>query len=197
MVSMMVESDGFYRLAGWSTWLALVALIVSAIALGLFFGGAGEVFGPINDALIAVALVALIPAIVAVDRLAAGQLAPWVRIVSVAAILGIGLACIGNVLLIVGRISLEGSFVTGGIGIAPVLAWIVLIAVLAFGGGVLPPVIGWLSVGALALIVVGSIVAAATSGIGPWVASVALMIAISAWLGGLAIELSSRAGAAT
>jgi hypothetical protein len=50
-------------------------------------------------------------------------------------------------------------------------------------------------VAALALIVVCSIVAAATSGIGPWVASIAFMVAISAWLGGLAVELSSRLGA--
>ena len=193
----MMEGDSFYRMAGWSTWLALVALIISAVALALFFGGAGEFWGPINDALIAVALLALIPAILAVDRLATGQLAPWVRIITVAAILGIALATVGNVLLIVGRLSLEGSYVTGGIGIAPVLAWIALVAVLSLGSGLLPPVVGWLSVASLALVVMGSIVAAATTGVLPWVASIAFVIGISAWLGGLAVELSSRAANAT
>ncbi len=191
---MMMETDGFYRIAGWLTWLALVALVISGVALALFFGGAGEVFGPINDAFIAIALLALIPAIVAVDRLATGQLGPWVRIVSIAAIVGILIASIGNVLLIAGRITLEGSFVTGGIGIVPVLAWIVLVAVLALGAGVLPAAIGWLSVAAIGVIIACSVVVAVTTGLLPWVASVALLVGLSVWLGGLAVELSPHAG---
>ena len=190
---MMTESEGIFRVAGWSTWVALVALVISAIALALFFSGPGEPFGSINDAFIAIALVALIPAIVAVDRIAGDRGLPWVRIISVAAIAGIVLITIGNVLLITRNLTLEGSYVTGGIGIVPVLAWIVLVAVLSLGTGVLSPAIGWLAVAALATIVIASIVASITTGLLPWVASVALVVAISVWLGGLAVELGSKA----
>jgi hypothetical protein len=193
MVGMMTESEGIFRVAGWSTWLALVALVISAIALALFFGGPGEPFGSINDAFIAIALVALVPAIVAVDRIAGERGSPWVRIISVAAIAGIVLITIGQVLLITRNLTLEGSYVTGGIGVVPVLAWIVLVAVLSLGLGVLSPAIGWLAVAALATIVVSSIVVSISTGLLPWVASVALLVAISAWLGGLAVEIGSRA----
>jgi branched-chain amino acid transport system permease protein len=35
------------RLAGPSTWVALISLVLSGIALGLFFGGAGSFWGPV------------------------------------------------------------------------------------------------------------------------------------------------------
>ncbi|MBA2383031.1 MAG: hypothetical protein H0V73_13065 [Chloroflexi bacterium] len=191
----MIADNDLYRLAGWSGWLALIAFVVSGIALALFFGGAGQVFGPINDAFIAMALVALIPAVVAVDRLAVNELAPWVRVVTIAAIVGIVIASVGQVLLIVGRISLEQSYLTGSIGIAPVLAWIVLVAVLGLGPGLVPAMLGWLAIASLGAVAIAVIVAVVMTGPAVWIASVGLAIVLAAWIGGLALTLGSRAAA--
>ena len=174
------------RLAGPSTWVALVAFIASAVALGLFFGGAGQFWGPVNDAFIVVFVLAMIPAVLAVDRLAGVHAAPWTRIVTVAAIAGIVLMAVGQTLLIVGRLSLEGSFVTGGIGVIPFIAWIVLVAVLALASGVLPRPVGWLAVASLVGIVALTVVGMLTRGPLVWIAAVALVIAMGAWLTALA-----------
>jgi hypothetical protein len=191
----MATAD-LYRLAGLSGWIALVALVLSGIALGLFFGGAGEFWGPINDALIVVTAIGLILPVLAVDRLAGDHGTPWVAIVTIAAVAGLVLIAVGQTLLIVGRLSLDGSYVTGGIGIVPVLAWIVLVAVLSLASGVMPSTVGWLAVATLAAIVVVSIVAVVTRGPALGVASVAMLIAVSAWLASLASWLGANAATA-
>lgn len=185
------------RLAGPSTWVAMVALVLSAIALALFFGGAGQFWGPVNDAFIVVAVVAMIPAVLAVDRLAGDHAAPWTRIVTVAAIAGIVLMAAGQTLLIVGRLSLDGSYVTGGIGVIPFLAWILLVAILSLAGGVLPRPVGWLAVASLGAIVAMSVIATFTRGPLLWVAAIALVAALSAWLVALANALSESPAVAT
>ena len=179
------------RLASSSTWVALVALVLSAIALALFFGGAGEVWGPVNDAFIVVAVLAMIPAVLAVDRMAGGHGAPWTRIVTIAAIAGIALMAAGQTLLIVGRLSLDGSYVTGGIGVIPFLAWIVLLAVLSLASGVLPRTVGWLAIATIASIVVASVVATVTTGPALWVSTIALVVILSGLLAALATTFAS------
>jgi hypothetical protein len=189
----MMGTADLYRLASLSSWIALVALVLSGIALALFFGGAGEFWGPVNDAFIVVTAIGLILPVVAVSRLAADQGAPWVTIVTIVALAGLVLIAVGQALLIVGRLSLDGSYVTGGIGIVPVLAWIVLVAILSLGSGVLPSTVGWLAVATLAAIVIVSIVAAVTRGPILGVVSVALLITVSAWLASLASWLGASA----
>lgn len=191
----MATAD-LYRLAGVSSWVSLVALVLSGVALALFFGGAGQVWGPINDALIVVTAITLVPAVVAVARMAGERGAPWVLILTIATIAGLTLIAVGQTLLIVGRLSLEGSYVTGGIGIVPVIAWVMLVAVLSLGSAVLPATIGWLAVATLIAIVVISIIAALTRGPVLWVASVGLLITLVAWLAGLASSLGARAATA-
>jgi hypothetical protein len=182
---MMATAD-LYRLAGTSTWIAVVALILSGIALGLFFGGAGEFWGPVNDALIVVTAIALVPIVAAVARLAGERGSPWVALVSIVAVAGLILIAVGQTLLIVGRLSLDGSYVTGGIGVIPVIAWIVLVAILGLGLEVLPSRTGWLAVLTLVTIVVFSVTAAVTLGPILWVEAVLLLAVISVWLGSLA-----------
>ena len=190
----MATAD-LYRLAGQSSWIALVALVLSGVALALFFGGAGEFWGPVNDGLIVVTAIALVPAVVGVARLAGERGAPWIGILTVATIAGLVLIAVGQTLLIVGRLSLEGSFVTGGIGVVPLIAWIVLVAVLGIGAGILPATTGWLAVAVLAGIAAISVIASVTQGPLLWVAGVGLLAALSVWLGGLATMFA--AGAAT
>ena len=181
------------RLAGPSSWVALVALILSGIALALFFGGAGEFWGPVNDAFIVVFAITLIPAVVAVLGAAGHRGAPWVLAISVAAIAGLVLIAVGQTLLIVGRLSLQGSFVTGGIGVVPVLAWILLVAVLGLGSDVVPREVGWLAAACLAAIVVMSAAFAVTQGPALWAVCVATLVILSAWLARLAVALGERA----
>src|SRR5881392_823424 len=92
---MMAAAD-LSRLAGMSSWVALVALVLSGMALALFFGGAGEYWGPVNDALIVVTAIALIPTVAAVARLAGDRGAPWVAVVTVAAVAGLVLIAVGQ-----------------------------------------------------------------------------------------------------
>ncbi|HUQ78874.1 MAG TPA: hypothetical protein VM427_08420 [Patescibacteria group bacterium] len=184
------------RIAGLASWVALVALVLSGIALVLFFGGAGEFWGPVNDALIVVVVLALLPPVVAIARLAGERGGPWVTIVTVAAIAGLLLIAVGQSLLIIGRLSLEGSFVTGGIGVVPVIAWIVLVAALALGAGILPASTGWLAVATLVTIVLVSLAAAVTRGPLLWIGGVGLLVAISAWLASLATTFGSNATSA-
>lgn len=190
----MATAD-LYRVAGLASWVALVALVLSGIALALFFAGAGAFWGPVNDALIVVTVLALLPAVSATARLAGERAGPWVTIVTVAAIAGLVLIAVGQSLLIIGRLSLEGSYVTGGVGVVPVIAWIVLVAVLALGAGVLPASTGWLAVATLVAIVLVSVIAAVTRGPLLWIGCVALLVAISAWLAGLATTFGSNAAA--
>jgi hypothetical protein len=189
VVVMMSDAD-LYRLASWSTWLSLVALVISGIALAIFFAGPGEPFGSINDAFIALALVALIPAVLAVDRLAGSHGSPIVRIATIAVIAGIVLAAVGQLLLIARVITLEDSYITGGLGILPVLAWMLLVAALALGPGVLPATVGWLAAVVLVAIVATSVVASVTFGPALWVVGVALVAALVAWLASLALAFA-------
>lgn len=176
----MIDSPTLYRIAGWSAALAVVTLIVSAIALAIFFQ-VGEPWGSINDGLIVVTALALIPAMVAIDRLAGGQ-AAWLRIVTVLAIAGAVLISVGQSLLIVRILSLEGSYVTGGIGLLPILVWLVALVVLAFGAGAIPASIGWTALASLVMIVAFSVVAMITMGPALWIAAVVLIGVLVAWL---------------
>lgn len=187
---MMADAE-LYRLASWSTVWSAIALVVSAVALALFFAGPGEPFGSINDAFISLALVALMPAVLAVDRLAGDQFAPIVRVVTIAAIAGMTLAATGQILLILRVITLQDSFITGGLGVLPLLAWFVLVAVLALGTDVLPTTTGWLAVATLAGIVAMTIVGTVTTGPLLWATSVALVIVLVAWLGSLALAFTT------
>jgi hypothetical protein len=192
---MMIESSVLYRAAGLSAVVALIALIVSAIAIALFFGGAGQVYGPINDVFVAVTLIALILPILAIDRAAGAQTGFWLRIVTIGAIAGAVLVAAGQLMLVVGIIDLRTSFVTGGLGIIPVLIWIVALVVLSVPLGVLPGSLGWLAGAVIALVVVGSAVAMATTGPVAWVTWATVVVVLVAWLGSLAATFMSRSTA--
>ena len=189
----MVDDGTLYRFAGMAGIVAVIALVVSAIALGLFFGGAGAVFGPVNDVAIAIVMVALILPIIAVDRVASPGVGAWLRVVTVAAIAGACLAAVGQLLLVAGVISLETSYVTGGLGIIPVLAWILACFVLSVPMGVLPASTGWPAGAVLLGSVIASVITAATSGPLAWVAWTLVVLALVWWLAALAGSLFGRA----
>jgi hypothetical protein len=188
---MLTDTD-LYRAAGASAVVALIALVIAGIALALFFGGAGTFWGPVNDLFIVVTTLALILPILAVDRLAAEHGVGWMRFVSIAAILGAVLIAVGQTALVVGALSLDGSYVTGGIGFIPIVVWLVALPILSFGSGVLPPFVGWTAIAVLVLIGVEALVAAVAMGPLLAVASVALVVALAVWLWALSSTLLSR-----
>jgi hypothetical protein len=190
----MLPDTDLYRAAGASAVVALIALVIAGITIALFFGGAGAFWGPVNDMFVVVTVLALILPILAVDRLAAEAGIGWMRVVTIAAILGSVLIAIGQMALVLGLLSLQGSFVTGGIGFVPIVIWLVALAILSFGSGVLPPPIGWAAVIVLVLIGVDALVGVAAA-TGPilWIVSIALLTALIAWLWILSSTLLSRA----
>jgi hypothetical protein len=191
---MLLDID-LYRAAAASTVVAIVALIAAGITIALFFGGAGSFWGPVNDLFVVVTALALILPILAVDRLAAANGVGWMRIVTVAAVLGALLIAIGQMLLVLGVIDLQTSFVTGGVGFIPIAVWIVAMVVLAFGSGALPAAVGWAAAGVLAFIVVDAVVGIAASGPILWVAGFVLLSALVVWLWILSSTLLSHAAA--
>jgi len=82
---------------------------------------------------------------------------------------------------------------SGGVGIIPFFAWLIALAILALGRGILPPSIGWLSLGFLGLTVAVLAVSALTYGPPLWVATVALVVVIGALFVALATTMASTA----
>ena len=191
---MLPDSD-LYPAAGASAVVALIALVISGITLALFFGGAGAFWGPVNDMFIVVTVLALILPMLAVDRLAAEAGIGWVRLVTIVAVLGAILIAIGQTALVLGFLSLQGSFVTGGLGFIPIVVWLVALVVLTFASGVLPSPVGGAAVVVLVLIGVEALVGSATYGPLLWIASIALLAAMVAWLWILSSTLLARAPA--
>ena len=190
-----VDTASLVRFAGWSAAVAFIALIASGVALALFFGGAGAFWGPVNDVAFSITMIALIPAVVAIDRLAEPGSGAWLRVVTVAAIAGLLLGAAGQLLLVAGVIDLQTSFVTGGVGILPFFVWLGALAILAWsaaGGSIVPPTIGWLVVAVFGLTGITAAVGTLTTGPLLWVACVGLLIALLAWLGSLASLLLTR-----
>ena len=62
----MIADQDLYRISSWASWVALVALVIAAVTITLFFAGAGAFWGPLNDVFDVVVLVAL--AIIALGR---------------------------------------------------------------------------------------------------------------------------------
>jgi len=189
----MIADQDLYRISSWASWVALVALAIAAVTIALFFAGAGEFWGPVNDVFDVVVLLALVFPVLAIDRLAGPAAGAWLKVVTVAAIAGLVLAAAGEALLVIGIIDLETSYVTGGVGIIPFFAWLIALAILALGRGILPPSIGWLSLGFLGLTVAVLAVSALTYGPPLWVATVALVVVIGALFVALATTMASTA----
>jgi len=186
----MLETPTLYRLAGWSSALAIVMLLISGVALALFFS-IGEPWGSINDFFVVLTALLLILPMLAIDRIAVGQ-APWLRPVTIAAIAGAVLIAVGQSLLILRVIGLYDSYATGGLGLLPLLVWWIALVVLAFGTHAVAPAVGWAAAAMLATIVVYSLIAVVTLGPVLWVASVVLLVVISAWMALLAMDLLRR-----
>jgi hypothetical protein len=177
------ESPRPFRLAGQCLRWATVTLAAAGVSLALFFGGAGAVFGPINDLTTAATLLLIVPGALATRRLARGRIGGWYSALTLLTVAGIGVAASGLVLLVARVITLDQSFTIGGIGMLPFLAWLGALGYAALRRGVLTRRVGWLSLGTLGL----SVVATAVSPLMPmsilvFVLGLPLLALIGTWL---------------
>jgi hypothetical protein len=189
---MMIEDGDFFRAAGLSAVVALIALVIAAITLGLFFGGAGQWWGPVNDVFTAILMFALIVPILATDRMVVPEAGLWFRVVTVAAVAGAVLAGVGQLLLVLGVIDLQTSFITGGLGFLPVLVWIGALVVVAGPMGLLPTSIAWFAAATIALIVVAAVITSISTGPLAWIAWIGVVIALALWMASLATTFLTR-----
>lgn len=134
-----------FAFAGRCLRWATATTVAAAVSIALFFGGAGYVFGPINDVTTAATLVLIAPGVLAIRRLAGARAGSWFSLLTYVTVAGFALAAGGLLALVAGLISLNDSFVTGGIGILPFLAWLAAVAFLAVRRGVLTRRVGWLA----------------------------------------------------
>jgi hypothetical protein len=129
-------------LAGLSAFLAIPALLLALTYGLLFFLGRGQRYGPLNDiASAAVLLLLILPAIALKDLVGADP--AWFGIVTWVAVAGMVVAAVGQVALVLGAISLNTSFVTGGVGFLPVVVWFAAFTFLSLRDGTPPPEVGW------------------------------------------------------
>jgi hypothetical protein len=136
------------RVAGYGALGAIATLVVAGVALGIFFSDteAFAIFGPINDVTTAVTLMLMVPAVAVLHRLVRGSGVAWFRYLSVLTIAGMAVAAAGLLLLVVRVIDLEGSFIVGGLGMLPFLAWVIVTAYLSLRGRLLSRTLGaWIA----------------------------------------------------
>lgn len=145
-----------YGFAGRCLRWATATLAVAAIAIGLFFGGAGYVFGPINDVTTAATLLLIVPGVIAVRTLARDRVGAWFSWLSVLTVAGLAIAAAGLLFLVAGVITLNDSFTIGGIGMLPFLAWLAAFAYVVLGRDVLTRRVGWLTAAGVASAIAGT-----------------------------------------
>ncbi len=185
-----------YRTAGRATLLSVGMFGLSAVALALYFGDVAGIFGPINDVLIALAILLLLPAVAAVRRLSVGRVGGWFAGMSVLAAVGIAVASGGQLLLVAGLLSLEGSFVTLGVGGMLLVAWAGSHAILALRTATLPRSVGWWALALVGIVGVTAVTMPFLS-LGTAALSVVfgipILVALVGWLVALGRALSRQA----
>ncbi len=184
---------GMVRAAGYSAYAAIATLIVAAVTIALFFGGAGQFWGPVNDVFVSLTTLLLILPVLGILLLAGDQAGWWFSILSWLAIAGLLLVAVGQLLLVVGAISLNTSFLTGGIGITPFLLWALATVWTAWTFGVPSMMVGFLLAGVLVMSALTTAVSLALPGLATGIVGAALTLALCAWMAALGSDLLGRA----
>ncbi len=177
------------RYAAVSAWLAIPALVLSVVFVAMFFGGAGGLYGSLNDLFVAVtAILLILPARSLLD-ITRGTGGRWFEVVTWAAIAGMVVIAVGQLLLIGRVISLDASFVTGTLGILPVLVWALAQCYLSLRYGVPSRPLGW----SLLTVLLAAGLVSGVSAVGwqtaTWILTVVLLAAMSVYLAVLGRDL--------
>ena len=180
-----MEDKVLLKLASGSAFLAVPTLLLSGAFLALFFSGRGEHYGRLNDIFVAISLVLLILPAIGVYSLTRELNGPWLDVIIWFGVAGMAIAAGGQMLLVLGVISLQTSFVTGGLGILPVLAWMISLAVLSLALAQLPESIGWTTGIVLVLSLLVTLAWTLHRKVGAWSLAAALNVTLVVWLGSL------------
>jgi hypothetical protein len=176
---------------------AMGTLMASMVAIALYFGGAGDYWGPINDILVAATVLLLLPAIAVVRRLGAPHAGGWLTLLSLAAGAGAVVIASGQLALVLGLIDLETSFLTGSLGILPLLAWAGGTAELALRGRTLDRSVGWWAIALLVTVLVTAVALPTTSMDTPTASLIfggPLLVTLLGWMLSLSRTLARRSG---
>ena len=177
-----------------STFLAIPALLLAGVFGGLFFLGRGERYGPLNDLFFAFTMFLIILPAITVTNLAGEQVGAWFDVVTWVAVAGLVIAGVGQVLLVAGGISLQTSFITGGLGVTPVLVWMASLAVISIRYEVPEMLVGWATVLSLGLMVPTSLLPAFRVMMSVRLLSGAILtLALVIWLLALGFDLLDHA----
>ncbi|MDP9281467.1 MAG: hypothetical protein M3P38_05170 [Chloroflexota bacterium] len=179
------------RLAAPSTFLAVPMVLLAAITLVLFFRGRGDRFGTLNDLFSAIALLLLIPPVVAVYRVGGDDAGTWLLALTIATVAGLLVAAIGQLLLILRAIDLSASFVTGGVGVLPVLIWVAALAWLSLGRHLFPEALGWLGLTLLASAILVAVFSTLKIDAATTAFSFVLVAALLGWLVALGMAFAT------
>lgn len=188
--------SGIVNTAGWAAQAAVMTLIVSFVALMLFFGGGGAIFGPINDVFISITLILLVPAVLVVGALAREHVGGWFRLLTAVTLGGLALAALGQLMLVFGVIDLQMSFVTFGAGLLPLLFWIGALSAVSLGGQprqIVAPAVGWWGVAFMLALLATLIAFQFLPQIVLYAAGLALAVSLAAWMWTLGADLRRRA----
>lgn len=166
------------RLAAGSALLAAPAVVLSGVFVALFFGGAGDLFGSLNDFFVALALALLVLPAIALAHVVGAAGGRWFRALTWATVAGLAVAAVGQLLLIARVISLEASFMTGSLGILPVVVWGGAQAYLGIRHGAPLRPAGWAVAAVLVLSVLLTLAWSAGIDAGVWPLAVMLLAAL-------------------
>jgi hypothetical protein len=122
------HKDRLFRLAGWCAYASGVACIFGIVFLVLFFGGAGGMFGTLNDIAVIVQYVLALPIVFAIQRLQRPQGTKLNRIATLIGLTGMLIVILLQTLLVTDVLpfSQQVGPVIGGFMV--ILAWFVLSA---------------------------------------------------------------------
>lgn len=183
-----------HRMGSRSTLLSAAALLLSAVALTLFFTNVGAVFGPINDVLISAFLLLLMPGLWAARARLLAVVGAWFTVLTLVAMLGMVVAATGQLLLVLRVISLQTSLVSGGLGFLPLAVWIGVASVVALRRGVLSTAVGWWGVAFIGItLVLVPLLAVVPMQLLGLLGGIPWFLALTAWLVALGRELGGPA----
>ncbi len=183
------------RSASRALYASLGAMVLATVAISLYFGGAGDFWGPVNDLLVAATVLLLVPAVLSVRRVAGETAGSWLSALTVLALVGIVVMAAGQIALVVRLIDLQASFTTGTIGILPTLAWLGGTGVLALRTGTLARPVGWWAFTFVLAAIVTAVAIPLVSMDTPTLSLVfggPLVVALIGWMVSLARDLGRR-----
>ena len=174
--------------------LAIPAVLLAGYFGILFFLGRGERYGPLNDLFFALTLFLIILPAIAVTSLADEQVKTWFEVVTWVAVAGMVVAGVGQVLLVARIISLQTSFMTGGLGIVPMLVWMGSLALISIQYEVIGTLVGWAAALSIGLMVPTALLPALRARMSVKLLSGGtLTLAVVVWLLALGIDLLNQA----